>query len=290
MCVSQAALAFAYAGWMQRRQRGTTRAYRYLLGDHRREAARLRAQGKLWDPTALALFDRIGVRRGWRVLEIGPGQGSLHAELRTRVGGPVDAVEPSATFRRRLRQLAVRDGLGFGTTWETMLAEARLPRATYDLIFARWVFLFLPDPERHVRQLVSALKPGGLLAIEDYRRETLSMVPCPREWAAFMAADAAFFATQGGDASIAGRLPEMFERAGLDVIDITPTIKTGHPGSAVWNWLSTYFLGVMDQLGRLRPLTPTSATRLSRQWIANARKPTSLLVGPALIDVVGRRK
>ncbi|HEY7186788.1 MAG TPA: class I SAM-dependent methyltransferase [Vicinamibacterales bacterium] len=267
-----------------------SRSYRYLLGDHLREAARLRAQARLWDPHAFALFDRLGVRRGWRVLEIGPGQGSLHVELRRRVRGPVDAVEPSAVFRRRLRQLAVRDGFGAGTIWETTLAETKLPRAAYDLIFARWVFLFLPEPEQHVRQLVSALKPGGVLAIEDYRRETMSMIPCPPEWAAFMAADAAFFATQGGDASIAGRLPRMFERAGLEVIDITPTIKTGHPGSPVWNWLSTYFLGVMDQLGRLRPLTPAGAKSLTRQWIANGRKPTSLLVGPALIDVVGRKR
>ena len=267
----------------------STRAYRYLLGDAQREAARLRAQARLWDPTALALFDRIGIRRGWRVLEVGPGEGSLHTELRRRVHGPVDAIEPSSTFRSRLFQLAKRDGLGEGRIWETTLAEAALPRATYDLIFARWVFLFLPDPDRHVRQLAAALKPGGLLAIEDYRRETLSMVPCPPEWPAFMAADAAFFATQGGDASIASRLPGIFARARLDVIDITPTIRTGHPGSPAWNWLSSYFLGVMDQLGHLRPFTPAQAASLRRQWIANANKPTSLLIGPALIDIVGRK-
>jgi SAM-dependent methyltransferase len=274
---------------MSRSRAHRSRSYRYLLGDHRNEVARLRAQARLWDPHAFALFDRIGVRRGWRVLEIGPGQGSLHAELRRRVRGPVDAVEPSAVFRRRLHQLAARDGLGTATIWETTLAETKLPRATYDLIFARWVFLFLPEPDQHVRQLVSALKPGGVLAIEDYRRETMSMIPCPPEWAAFMAADAAFFATQGGDASIAGRLPGMFERAGLHVVDITPTIKTGHPGSPVWSWLSTYFLGVMDQLGRLRPFTPPSAKSLTRQWIANGRNRSSLLIGPALIDVVGRK-
>lgn len=266
------------------------RPYRYLLGDTGPEAARLRAQARLWDPTALALFDRLGVGRGWRVLEIGPGQGSLHVELRRRVRGPVDAVEPSPVFRARLRRLAARDGFGAGRLWEHTLAETSLPHRTYDLIFARWVFLFLPGPEQHVRQLVAALKPGGLLAIEDYRRETLSMIPCPPEFAAFLAADAAFFATQGGDASIAGRLPAMFEKAGLEVTDITPTIKTGHPGSAVWHWLSTYFLGVMDQLGRLPPFTPAQAARLRRHWIANARKPTSLLIGPTLIDVVGRRR
>jgi SAM-dependent methyltransferase len=265
------------------------RPYRYLLGDNQRESARLRAQARLWDPTAFALFDRLRIRPGWRVLEIGPGQGSLHAELRRRVRGPVDAVEPSAVFRTRLNQIARRDGFGHGTVWASVLADIALPRARYDLIFARWVFLFLPNPGGHVRELAAALKPGGLLAIEDYRRETLSMIPAPAEWPAFMAADAAFFATQGGDASIASRLPVLFEKAGLEVVDITPTMQTGHPGSPVWTWLSTYFLAVMDQLARLPPFDPKQAAALKRHWLANARKPRSLLMGPALIDVVGRK-
>jgi hypothetical protein len=105
-----------------------------------------------------------------------------------------------------------------------------------------------------------------------------------------MEADRAFFASQGGDASIAGALPAMFERAGLEVVDLTPAIKTGHPGSAVWDWLSTYFLGVLPRLGTIPPLTPAAASRLARHWRAAARKPTSLLIGPGVIDVVGRRR
>src|SRR5579871_621020 len=116
--------------------------YRYLLGDSRRESARLRAQARLWDPVAAALFDRLGVRRGWQVLEAGPGQGSLHLELRRRVRGPVDAVERSPVFCRRLRALCLRDGWGTGQIWEMDLCEAPLPVARYDLIFARWIFLF----------------------------------------------------------------------------------------------------------------------------------------------------
>ena len=34
--------------------------FEYVLGDHAREAARLRAQARLWDPVSHALFDRIG--------------------------------------------------------------------------------------------------------------------------------------------------------------------------------------------------------------------------------------
>src|SRR5688500_8831328 len=233
-----------------------TRSYKYLLGDTRTEAARLRAQARLWDPVTLALFERLRVRRGWKVLEIGPGQGSLHLELRRRVGGPVDAIEPSAAFRARLHTLARRDGLGEGRVWDTLLADARLPRNHYDLIFARWVFLSLPDPAAHVRKLAAALAPGGMLASEDYCRETLLMIPTPREWRAFTAADDAFFAAEGGDASIAARLPAMYRATGLEVVDVTPTIRTGHPDSAVWRWATTYFLGVMDQLARFRPFSP----------------------------------
>lgn len=271
------------------RSRKGARTYRYLLGDARDEAARLRFQARVWDPVARALFDRLRVRRGSRVLEIGPGQGSLHLELRRRTGGPVDAVEPSAAFRARLARITRRDGFGEGRIWDMTLRETALPRAHYDLIFARWVFLFLPDPAAHVRQLVRALKPGGVLAIQDYYRDTLAMVPTPPEWPAFLAADHAFFATQGGDASIASRLPALFDAAGLEVMDLHTTIKTGHPGSPVWTWLTTYFLGVMPRLGRVRPFTPTQARRLAAYWREMSRRRSSVLISPCVVDVIGRK-
>jgi len=249
----------------------------------------LRAQARLWDPVSHALFDRLGIRRGWRVLEIGPGQGSLHLDLRRRVRGPVDAVERSPVFSQRLAAACRRDGLGTGTTWLTDLIEAQLPRAHYDLVFARWVFLFLPDPLAHVRKLVRALKPGGLLALQDYHRETLAMTPRPTEWDAFLRADLAFFASQGGDASIGGRLPELYRRAGLEVEDTEVTVMTGRPGSAVWEWLSSYFLPIMGRYAAFAPFTPRDAARLKRHWLRAGRDATSILVGPAVLDVVGRK-
>jgi SAM-dependent methyltransferase len=265
------------------------RSYRYLLGDSEPEAARLRAQARLWDPTAAALFDRLRVRRGWKVLEVGPGPGSLHLQLRRRVRGPIDAVERSPVFADRLARLCARDRLGAGTIWRADLTDAPLPRAHYDLVFARWVFLFLPDVEAHLRKLVRALKPGGLIAIEDYYRETLSMVPTPTEWPNFVAADRAFFATQGGDVSIGGRLPAIYRKVGLRVVEVTPTIKSGSPGSPVWQWLSAYFLGYMDRYAQLLPFTPAQATRLVQKWRAAAREPTSLLIAPTVLDVVGKK-
>jgi SAM-dependent methyltransferase len=263
--------------------------YQYLLGDRRREAARLRAQARLWDPVSLALFDRLGVSPGWRVLELGPGQGSLHLELRRRIRGPIDAVERSPVFASALERRIRRDRFGRGTIWQTDLMDAPLPRASYDLIFARWVFLFLPQPEAHLARLARALRPGGLLAVQDYHRETFALVPRPPEWANFMAADRAFFASQGGDVSIGGRLPDLYRHAGLRTIGIDATIKTGRPGSAVWDWLTAYFMGVMDRYAAFKPFSRAQAAALRRQWGGAARQRTSMLIGPALLDVVARK-
>ena len=267
-----------------------TTDYQYLLGDSRREAARLRAQSELWDPTSFLLFDRLQVTPGWRVLEIGPGQGSLHLELRLRLQGPADAVERSPTFAAHLKEICAHDGLGTGQIWETDLLAAALPANHYDLIFARWVFLFLPDPEAHLRKLVRALKPGGRLAIQDYHRETMALIPRAPQWADFMAADRAFFASQGGDASIGAQLPTLYRKVGLQVEQTLPTIQTGRPGSAVWSWMSEYFLGVMSRYAAFPPFNQTSADALRQHWLTAARSAHSLLIAPTVLDVVGRKK
>ena len=203
--------------------------------------------------------------------------------------GPVDIVERSPVFAAALARACRRDGFGAAQVWRMNLLDATLPRGTYDFIFARWVFLFLPDPAAHVHKLVQALKPGGLLAIQDYHRETFAMVPKPPEWNRLMVADLAFFASQGGDGSVGGRLPEMYRRAGLAVTDIAITIKTGAPGSPVWRWLTSYFLGVLDRYAKFPPFTLREAAAIRRHWLAAGRQKTSKLIGPAVLDVVGRK-
>jgi len=144
---------------MSARSNTRSREYRYLLGDSRREAARLRRQARLWDPTAHALFDKVKVGPGWRVLEVGPGKGSLHMELRRRVKGPIDAVERSRPFAAALRTRCSRDGLGQGTIWETDLIEAPLPRAAHR---ASW-WETLRSPQEKMPQREACLA-GGYIA------------------------------------------------------------------------------------------------------------------------------
>lgn len=124
------------------------------------------------------------------------------------------------------------------------------------------MFLFLPDPLARLKKLARALKPGGRIALQDYHRPTMALYPRPRDWDAFLAADAAFFATQGGDASVGGRLPQLYRAAGLRPLEARAHLKTGFPGSPEWNWVTEYFLGVMPRLAGLGGFTPAAAEAL----------------------------
>jgi hypothetical protein len=117
----------------------------------------------------------------------------------------------------------------------------------------------------------------------------MALVPPAAEWPDFMAADRAFFASQGGDASIGARLPALYRKAGLLVQEVVPTIKSGAPGSAVWNWMSNYFLGVMDRYAAFPPFDAKKARRLARTWRRAATAKHSLLIAPTLLDLVGKK-
>jgi len=69
-----------------------------------------------------------------------------------------------------------------------------------------------------------------------------------------------------------------------------PTTRMGHPGSPTWKWMTEYFLGVMGRYGELPPFTPAAARSLRARWLAAQRYATSFVIGPTVLDVVGRKR
>lgn len=263
--------------------------YRYLLGDSKKETQRLKRQAALWDPESHKLFDQLKIRKKTKILEIGPGAGSLYFNLQYRTGVGVDFVERSQTFYLKLHQKLKRKKVTNFQSWNCNLIDADLPDAHYDLIFARWVFLFLPNPEIHIKKITQALKPGGKLVIQDYYRDTLSMIPMPRDWNNFKKADYKFFASQGGNASIATQIPELMKKSGLKINKIEPVLKSGKPKSKTWNWISDYFLGVLKSYSKFRPFSPQQAIRLKREWLKNSLNPESLIIAPMVVNLVATK-
>ena len=135
---------------------------RYVFGeDVARERERLVAVERAFDtPTQNALRE-VGVSTGWRCWEVGAGRGSIARWLSGIVGsdGQVLATDlsdrwfdPATTGLRCERHDVARDPL---------------PGDRFDLVHARFLLEHLVDPRSVIARFADALRPGGVLVLED---------------------------------------------------------------------------------------------------------------------------
>jgi 2-polyprenyl-3-methyl-5-hydroxy-6-metoxy-1,4-benzoquinol methylase len=119
------------------------------------------------DIRARATLTMLGVQRGWRVADIGCGNGVLACEA-AELGAEVDAIDISpamlalADLRASGRKLAVR------TQSAGPLSFAYQPNS-YDLIVSEFTLHHLPDFWKAVAmsRIYKALKPGACFFLRD---------------------------------------------------------------------------------------------------------------------------
>src|SRR6185295_7975405 len=134
----------------------------------------------------------------------------------------VVALDEAKHWTEWLALKAKERGLANVRTVTARIQEADLPASSFDVIFSRWVFSFLSDPSAVATMLARSLKPGGLLAIEDYNHEGVSIFPESDGFRAVVRATRALYKTSGGDQFVMGKIPAIFAAAGLETVEVHP--------------------------------------------------------------------
>lgn len=134
-----------------------------------KETERLRTNEAIWDPGTFERLDRLGVAPGSSCLEIGAGSGSVARGLADMVG-PTGRVVVTDLETERLGGLA---DLPQVEVVRHDLRSGPLPASGFDLVHCRMVLQHLPDRAAAVGRMVDALRPGGLLFLEDTDSSTL---------------------------------------------------------------------------------------------------------------------
>jgi SAM-dependent methyltransferase len=133
-----------------------------VFGDHEdHNGEQHRLLGLVFDPLTTRRLARIGVGPGWRCLEVGAGDGGVAAWLARRVA-PAGSV--LATDVRPVRRPAVA---GLDVARHDIVRDP-LPEAEFDLVHARLVLRLLPERLAVLDRLVRALKPGGVLQLDEF--------------------------------------------------------------------------------------------------------------------------
>lgn len=116
-----------------------------------------------------AAAERIGLRRGDSVLDLGCGHGVNLALLEARVGpsGRVLALDYSAEMLATLRGRADKRGWRNVETIAADAATVELPQVSLDGALATLALSVIPDQEGAIRRVRDALKPGAALVVLD---------------------------------------------------------------------------------------------------------------------------
>lgn len=119
----------------------------------------------LYDPATFSHIESFGIKEGWKCLEVGGGGGSVSRWLSTKVGnsGRVLITDINPLFLNSLKgTLSNVDILTHDIT-----EDSGIPRDYFDLAHARLVLLHLSQRQKALANIISTVKPGGWILIED---------------------------------------------------------------------------------------------------------------------------
>ena len=140
----------------------------YVLATGDAAVNRLRILHNIYGPDARELLLRAGIQPGMSVADLGCGTGMVTQLLAELVGpaGDVTGVDFSAAQIEQARTLVPSELTNVHFV-EASATDTGLPRETFDLVYCRFLFIHLPDPEAALREMRALLKPGGILVCED---------------------------------------------------------------------------------------------------------------------------
>lgn len=123
------------------------------------------------------LVETLDLKPGMVVADVGSGGGAMTVVLGKWIGsGHVFATDITEHALRETREYAKREGLSNVTVLEGAEAATNLPPACCDAIFMRDVYHHITQPEAFNKSLAASLKPGGRLAVIDFRARPGSQV------------------------------------------------------------------------------------------------------------------
>jgi SAM-dependent methyltransferase len=128
------------------------------------------AQQELLDaqiaPLGRLAMDRVGIRTGERVLDVGCGCGDTTIEIAGRVGpsGAVTGVDITTVMLERARTRAREANLTHVHFENADAQTYHFAPDSFDVVFSRFGVMFFADPVAAFANLRAALRPGGRVA------------------------------------------------------------------------------------------------------------------------------
>jgi phosphatidylethanolamine/phosphatidyl-N-methylethanolamine N-methyltransferase len=115
-------------------------------------------------------IQRMGIKAGDRVLEVGVGTG-INASLYP-ADCVVTGIDLSEPMLEKARERVLRKGLSNIRLLAMDAADLKFPDNSFDIVYAPYVISVVPDPVAVVREMRRVCRPGGRMVILNHFRGT----------------------------------------------------------------------------------------------------------------------
>jgi SAM-dependent methyltransferase len=264
----------------------------YPLGATTIEQHRLVSQAARYEPHASWLLDRIGIRPGWRALDIGCGPIGILDLLSERVGafGQVVGLEREPRFAAMAREEVAARALANTEIIEADALDHRLEEGSFDLVHERLVMINVTAREELVARMMALLRPGGTVILEDVDNVSWLCEPCHPSWVALRDAFFATYAANGGDVFIGRRLPHYLKAAGAQNIEVKVHVDAPAAGDYRRKHLLSIVDSIADKVVDMKIFTAAELQRHREALEAHLEDPATLVIDKLLVQAWGQKR
>lgn len=196
----------------------TTTGDAYPLGRSDTETRRLMQQGAFQRVFTQRFLTTAGLAPGMRVLDAGSGAGDVALLAGELVGpeGSVVGTDVNPAVLAVARERALAAGFHWVTFVEGDCVEVS-KQGEFDAVIGRLVLIYQPDPAAALRTFSRCLRPGGILAFQEFNfaPESIAEHPPTPVWTQFWAWFTDAFRHAGIDTYAGYNLFRRFQEAGL---------------------------------------------------------------------------